>query len=177
MMAWLALNHGIEANNGSSITIWRRKRDRLYRQICSRGFNRNLGSFVQTFGSDTLDASTLLLPVFGFLPFDDDRVRGTVEAVQKRLVRNGLVYRYLPTRKTDKESAFLACSFWLVQNLAGMGRQAEAENLFEKLLRLRNDVGLFPEEYDPESCQFRGNFPQALSHIALINAGRALSAI
>ena len=176
MMAWLALSHGIETNAGRLVTIWRRKRDQLYRQICSRGFNRELGSFVQTFGSDTLDASTLLLPIFGFLPFDDDRVRGTVEAVQKRLVRDGLVYRYLPTKKTDKESAFLACSFWLVQNLAGIGRRTEAESLFGMLLNLRNDVGLLPEEYDPGSDQFRGNFPQALSHIALINAGRALSA-
>jgi GH15 family glucan-1,4-alpha-glucosidase len=177
MMVWLALNHGIETNAGRSVRIWRQKRDRLHHQICSRGFNRNMGSFVQTFGSGILDASTLLLPIFGFLPFDDDRVRGTVEATQKSLIRNGLVYRYLPTKKNDKEAAFLACSFWLVQNLAGMGRRAEAERLFEKLLILRNDVGLLSEEYEPESSQFRGNFPQALSHIALINAGRALSAL
>lgn len=177
MMAWLALDHGIKANAGSAVTIWRQKRDRLHRQTCSQGFNRNLGSFVQTFGSGILDASTLLLPIFGFLPFDDDRVRGTVEAAQKSLVRNGLVYRYLPTKKKDKEAAFLACSFWLVQNLAGIGRRVEAEDLFEKLLGLRNDVGLLSEEYDPEGGQFRGNFPQALSHIALINAGRALSAL
>jgi GH15 family glucan-1,4-alpha-glucosidase len=177
MMAWLALSHGIEAHAGRSVTIWRQKRDRLHRQICFRGFNRNMGSFVQTFGSEILDASTLLLPIFGFLPFDDERVRGTVEAAQKSLIRNGLVYRYLPTKKNDKEGAFFACSFWLVQNLAGMGRRVEAEGLFEKLLSLRNDVGLLSEEYDPEGGRFRGNFPQALSHIALINAGRALSAL
>jgi GH15 family glucan-1,4-alpha-glucosidase len=179
MMVWLTLDHGIKsfAQSGTSraVTGWKRKRESLHRQICSRGFNRRMGSFVQTFGSSKLDASVLLLPVFGFLPFHDERVKSTLDTIQRKLVRNGLVNRYLPETRWDRESAFLACSFWLVQNLAGVGRRAEAERLFEKVLSLRNDVGLLSEEYNPQHNQLRGNFPQALSHIALINAGRTLS--
>lgn len=173
-MAWLTLHHGVTRFGGRAAANWREKRDQLHRQICRRGFNRQLGSFVQSFDSNKLDASVLLLPIFGFLRFDDDRVRSTIEVIQKRLVRHGLVYRYLPHKTGERESAFVACSFWLVQNLVGTGRKADGERLFETLLSLRNDVGLLSEEYDPRYGRFMGNFPQAFSHIALINAARAL---
>jgi GH15 family glucan-1,4-alpha-glucosidase len=176
VMAWLALQHGVVGKRGRMAAGWRLKRDRLHQQICRQGFNRKLGSFVQSFGSNRLDASALLLPIVGFLPFDDERVRGTMEVIQKKLSREGLIYRYLPANRNDQESAFVACSFWMVQNLRGAGRTVEAERLFERLLALRNDVGLLSEEYDPRRKAFLGNFPQALSHIALINAARALAA-
>ena len=173
VMAWLALQHGVAASGGRLAAGWKQKRDRLHRQICRQSFNRTLGSFVRSFGSNKLDASALLLPVFGFLPFEDERVIGTMELIQKRLSREGLLYRYLPSHQDEEESAFIPCSFWMVQNLAGTGRKVQAERLFERLLALRNDVGLLSEEYDPDQGRFMGNFPQALSHIALINAARA----
>ena len=175
MMAWLALQHGI-ANAGERMAgDWKRLRDRLHRQICSRSFNRNLKCFTQSYESVELDASVLLLPLFGFLPFSDERVKSTLDVVQKRLGRNGLVSRFSPARRSERESAFVACSFWMVQNLAGVGRRSEAERAFEKLLARCNDVGLLSEEIDVESGRFIGNFPQALSHIALINAARMLA--
>ena len=179
VMVWLALDHGIRAAEAGDIRgdvpAWTRMRDRLHRRICRLGFNRKLGSFVQSFGSAKLDAAALLIPLFGFLPFTDERVRSTVLAIEKRLGRDGLVYRYRPESSQDFESPFLACSFWLVQNLAGTGRRRDAERLYERLLSLTNDVGLLPEEYDPVRRTFMGNFPQAFSHTALINAGRMLS--
>ncbi len=177
VMAWLALEHGIKSVSGKPPYRWKHERDRLHRQICQRGFNRQLGSFVQSFGSAKLDAAVLLFPIFGFLPFEDPRARSTLEVIQKRLGRDGLIYRHLPGKKADKESAFLACSFWMVENLMGVGRRTEGERLFEKLLTLQNDVGLLSEEYDPDRAQLTGNFPQALSHIALINAARSLSSL
>jgi GH15 family glucan-1,4-alpha-glucosidase len=174
VMAWLALHHGAENNSGRRSKEWRAMRDRLYRQICQRGFNRKLGSFVQAYGSSVVDASALLIPVSGFLPFDDERVKNTMDVIQKKLSRDGYVYRSSPTGGKGQEAAFVACSFWMVQNLAGSGRHAEAEKLFSKLIRNRNDVGLLSEEYDPVRNRFMGNFPQALSHIALINAARTL---
>jgi GH15 family glucan-1,4-alpha-glucosidase len=179
-MAWLALERGVRAARNGQIQgpyrDWKQRLNQLHRQICKRGFNRKLQSFVQSFGSDKLDASTLLIPIFGFLPFEDERMHSTIVAIEKGLMKNGLVYRYRPESNHEKESAFLACSFWLVQNLAGVGRKIEAENLFDRLLRLRNDLGLLPEEYDPVQRRFMGNFPQALSHISLINAGWMMSA-
>jgi GH15 family glucan-1,4-alpha-glucosidase len=173
-MAWLALHHGVESTKGRKALHWKAIRDRLHRQICRRGFNRKLGSFVQSFDSTVLDASVLLLPVYGFLPFSDDRVRSTMDLVHKKLSRNGFIYRLSPNSRKNRESAFVACSFWMVQNLAGVGRRSDAERLFERLITQRNDVGLLPEEYDPDHGRFMGNFPQALSHISLINAARML---
>jgi GH15 family glucan-1,4-alpha-glucosidase len=175
VMAWLALHHGVSTLGGRKAGYWRRKRDRLHRQICSLGFDRGLGSFTQSFGSKKLDASVLLLPIFGFLPFDDERVRSTMNVVQRTLERDGLIYRYLPSNQRDRESTFLACSFWMVHNLAGAGRRGEAARLFDELLARRNDLGLLSEEYDPKRGCLMGNFPQALSHIALVNAARMLS--
>jgi GH15 family glucan-1,4-alpha-glucosidase len=131
---------------------------------------------VQAFDSNILDASVLLLPIFSFLPFDDERVKSTIEVIQKKLGRDGFIYRLSPEKRKARESAFVACSFWMVQNLAGTGRRSDAERLFEKLMSQRNDVGLFSEEYDPDHGRFMGNFPQALSHIALVNAARMLAA-
>lgn len=174
VMAWLAIHHGAEDISGPKRKQWGVTRDRLYRQICRRGFNRKLGSFVQAYGSDILDASVLLIPISGFLPFDDERVRSTMDVIQRRLSRDGFVYRTAPGKEKEQESAFVACSFWMVQNLSGSGRRADAEKLFDKLIHKRNDVGLLSEEYDPVQNRFMGNFPQALSHIALINAARML---
>lgn len=178
VMAWLAVEHGIRAAESGAIrgnlVAWRRKRAQLHRVICRRGFNRSVGSFVESFDSRKLDASALLIPVFGFLPFHDERIRTTIETIGKKLMRNNLLLRQQPESKSSSEPAFLACSFWYVQNLAGIGRRSEAERMYEKLLSLCNDVGLLSEEYDLIDGKFLGNFPQALSHIALVNAGRAL---
>jgi GH15 family glucan-1,4-alpha-glucosidase len=174
-MAWLALHHGVESTDGGRSTEWRVSRERLHRQICRRGFNRKLGSFVQSFDSNILDASVLLLPIFGFLPFKDERVRGTMDVIQKKLSKDGFIYRLSPNSRKDRESAFIAFSFWMVQNLTGAERWSDAERLFEKLISRRNDVGLLSEEYDPDHGRFMGNFPQALPHIALINAARMLA--
>jgi GH15 family glucan-1,4-alpha-glucosidase len=175
VMAWLALQHGIATAGGNNAGDWKQKRDRLHRQICRRAYNRGMGCFTEAYGSSELDAAVLLLPLFGFLPFDDERVRSTLDVIQQKLGRDGLLCRFLPSKRSDRESAFVACSFWMVQNLAGVGRRSEAERLFEKLLALRNDVGLLSEEYDVENGRFIGNFPQALSHIALVNAARMLA--
>ena len=176
VMAWLALKQGVEAIEKGRIhgrlARWRRLRDALHREICARGFSRPLNSFVQSYHSRLLDASSLLIPIFGFLPFQDERVLGTLRAIEKRLVRDEFVYRM--ERSLRNEAAFLPSSFWLVQNHANTGRRPGAEKRFDKLLRLRNDVGLLPEEYNPREERFQGNFPQALSHIALINAARTL---
>ncbi|HZD49504.1 MAG TPA: glycoside hydrolase family 15 protein [Silvibacterium sp.] len=179
VMAWLTLEHGVNAAEaqeiGGDIRHWKKSRDRLHREICQHGFNRRLGSFVQSYHSDKLDASALLISLYGFLPIRDERIQGTIRAIEKRLVRSGLVHRYLPSSPSDCEGAFLACSFWLVLNLVMSGRRKDAERLYEKLLELRNDVGLLSEEYDTAGGRLTGNFPQALSHIALINAGKALA--
>ncbi len=145
-----------------------------------RGFDPELGSFVQSYGSKQLDASLLLIPLVGFLPPSDPRVLGTVREIERRLMKDGLVLRYDTEGSEDGlppgEGAFLACSFWLVDNMVLQGRATEARRLFERLLDLRNDVGLLAEEYDPRSQRHLGNFPQAFSHLALADSARNLSA-
>ena len=143
-------------------------------RFATKGFNNEMGSFVQVYGSKELDASLLVLPLVGFLPADDPRVVGTVEAIEQHLMPHGLVMRY-DTSKVDDglppgEGLFIACSFWLVSALQRIGREADARKLFDRLLQLRNDVGLLSEEYDVDQKRLVGNFPQALSHIALVNA-------
>ncbi len=142
-------------------------------------FDAKRNCFVQHYGSTELDASLLLIPLVGFLPPDDPRVRATIEAVERELVVGGFVLRYLTAAGIDRlppgEGVFLPCSFWFADCLAVTGRHAEAEALFERLLALRNDVGLLSEEYDPRSGHMQGNFPQALSHMALVNTARLLS--
>jgi GH15 family glucan-1,4-alpha-glucosidase len=147
-------------------------RERVHTEVCERGFNPQLGAFTQSYGSETLDASVLLIPYFGFLPGSDPRVRGTVAAIEKHLLRDGFVLRYDTEQSNDglpgSEGAFLACTFWLADNYAFAGRSSEAEALFERLLGLRNHLGLLSEEYDYKLRRQIGNFPQAFSHLALI---------
>ena len=142
--------------------------------MCRRGFDPAQNSFVQSYASTELDASLLLLPVVGFLPPDDPRVIGTVEAIERRLMVGGFVQRYDTARSDDGlppgEGVFLACSFWLVDAYVMLGRLDDARALFERLIALRNDVGLLSEEYDPASGELVGNFPQAFSHVALVNS-------
>jgi len=148
-------------------------RDKIHEDVCRSGFDPELGSFVQAYGSKALDASLLLVPLVGFLPPTDPRIIGTLKAIERRLVVDGFVLRYDTGETVDGlppgEGAFLACSFWLADNFVLQGRIAEARELFERLLALCNDVGLLAEEYDPRLGRQLGNFPQAFSHVALIN--------
>jgi GH15 family glucan-1,4-alpha-glucosidase len=153
---------------------WRRLRSRIHDDVCENGFNQRRNSFVQSYGSRALDASLLMIALVGFLPPNDPRVLGTIDAIGRELMVDGLIRRYDTARTDDGlpdgEGAFLACSFWYVDNLALSGRRAEAEQMFERLLRCRNDVGLLAEEYDPRSRRQLGNFPQAFSHVALVTS-------
>jgi GH15 family glucan-1,4-alpha-glucosidase len=183
VMAWVALDRAVkqhERYDGTGdVKRWKKNRDMLHKEICAKGFNKRLNSFTQSYGSKTLDASCLRLGIAGFLPMDDPRIVGTVEAIQKQLTKDGLVQRYDPVKSPDglkgTEGTFLACSFWMVINLWLMGRTGEATDMFQRLLALRNDVGLLSEEYDPVAKRMLGNFPQALSHIALVHAAFAIS--
>ncbi|GAC1547955.1 MAG: glycoside hydrolase family 15 protein [Vulcanimicrobiaceae bacterium] len=180
VMAWVALDRAVrsveEFGLDGPLERWRATRDAIHADICANAFDTGRNAFVQSYGSHELDASTLLIPIVGFLPASDPRVCGTVAAIERELVRDGLVYRY--TQRDDSadglppgEGAFLACSFWLVDNYALAERDDEAHALYTRLLALGNDVGLFAEEYDPAArCQV-GNFPQAFSHVGLINSG------
>jgi len=183
VMAWVALDRALknyeQFDGDGDVKRWRKNRDLLHKEICEKGFNKRLNAFTQSYGSDALDASCLRLGMVGFLPMDDPRIVGTIDAIQKQLMKDGLVQRYLPEASPDglkgDEGAFLACSFWLVICLYLIGRRDEAVGMFERLLDLRNDVGLLSEEYDPATKRMLGNFPQALSHIALTHAAFTLS--
>jgi GH15 family glucan-1,4-alpha-glucosidase len=158
---------------------WRKLCHQIHEEVCERGYNAELGAFVQSYGSAELDASALLIPLVGFLPPSDPRVKSTVEAIERHLMEDGLVLRYRPERTDDglhgPEGAFLACSFWLADNLVLLGRYDDARALFDRLLSLRNDVGLLAEQYDSRAKRMVGNFPQAFSHVALINTAHNLS--
>ncbi|WP_119462442.1 glycoside hydrolase family 15 protein [Rhodospirillaceae bacterium SYSU D60014] len=185
VMAWVALDRavrsieefGLEA--AGRLDRWRALRQQIHDEVCREGFDSERGTFVQSYGSKQLDASLLLLPLVGFLPPDDPRVRGTVEAIERDLMIDGFVLRYNTASSVDGlpagEGAFLACSFWLADNFVLLGRREEARRLFERLLALQNDVGLLAEEYDPHSRRMLGNFPQAFSHVALVNTARNLT--
>jgi GH15 family glucan-1,4-alpha-glucosidase len=185
VMAWVALDRAIKAvellGNEGPVDRWRALRRELHDEVCREGYDGERDSFVQFYGGDHLDASLLLVPLVGFLPADDPRVKGTVAAIQRELMVDGLVHRYPPegSQSVDGlpagEGTFLACTFWLADNLALMGRREEAQAIFERLLTLRNDVGLLAEEFDPASGRLLGNFPQAFSHVALINTANYLS--
>jgi GH15 family glucan-1,4-alpha-glucosidase len=183
VMAWVAFDRAIKSAKSfgldGPIERWRTLRDRIHAEVCDRAFDPKIGSFVQSYGGTELDASLLLMPLVGFLSPDDPRVRGTVEAIQRRLSVDGLLMRYdtgaLDDGLPPGEGAFLACSFWLADNLVLQGRHAEARELFERLLALRNDVGLLAEEYDPRARRMLGNFPQAFSHVALVNTALNLT--
>ena len=182
-MAWVAFDRAIrsieEFGLDGPVERWRRVRSEIHEEVCRRGFDANQNAFVQSFGATELDASLLLIPLVGFLPPDDERVKGTVSAVERHLVRDGLVLRYDTGSGADGlpagEGAFLACSFWLADNYILLGRHQEARALFERLLALRNDVGLLAEEYDPVEKRQLGNFPQAFSHLALLSTAHNLA--
>ena len=184
VMAWVAMDRAIKGvekcGQNGPVERWRGVRQRIHDEVCRRGYDATQGCFTQAYGSPHLDASLLLLPLVGFLPAGDERVRSTIGCIERRLVSDGLVLRY-DTELTDDglppgEGAFLACSFWLADAYVLSGREAEARALFDRLVALRNDVGLLPEEYDPVQRRFLGNFPQAFSHVALVttalNLGR-----
>jgi GH15 family glucan-1,4-alpha-glucosidase len=176
-MAWVAIDRAVKSAEqfhlDGPIDHWRELRDRIHADVCEKAYNADLNSFVQAYGSKLIDASVLIVPLVGFLPPDDPRVRGTVEAIEKRLVVDGFVLRYDSAATDDGlpegEGAFLACSFWLADNYLLLGRQEDALAIFKRLLALRNDVGLLSEEYDPALKRQVGNFPQAFSHIALLS--------
>ncbi|MET9337960.1 glycoside hydrolase family 15 protein [Nonomuraea sp. NPDC003804] len=185
VMCWVAMDRAIKQveNFGRTgpVERWREVRQRIHDEICSKGYDPVRNTFTQSYGSVEVDASLLLLPVVGFLPVDDPRVSGTVSAIERELLTDGFVLRYPVAADNDidglpgGEGAFLACSFWLVEVMAMQGRTEEARELFERLLTLRNDVGLLAEEYDPRYGRLVGNFPQAFSHVPLVHAARALS--
>jgi GH15 family glucan-1,4-alpha-glucosidase len=182
VMAWVAFDRAIKSAERYGLPgpadKWRAMREAIHREVCERGFNAARGAFVQSYGSDALDASALLIPLVGFLPPSDPRVKSTVAAIERELMENGLVLRYRHDSTDDglpgSEAAFLACSFWLVDNYVLLGRLEDAHALFDRLLSLRNDLGLLAEEYDPAGGRMLGNFPQAFSHIALINSAHNL---
>jgi GH15 family glucan-1,4-alpha-glucosidase len=178
MMAWVAFDRAIKAaallHANAPVERWQKVRAKIHDEICTRGYDEKLGSFVQSYGSEHLDASLLLMPLTGFLPPEDPRVKGTLKAIEANLMSGGLVLRYNTEKVSDGlppgEGVFLACSFWMVSALKLQGRDADARKLFERVLSLANDVGLLAEEYDTTAKRLVGNFPQALSHISLVNA-------
>jgi GH15 family glucan-1,4-alpha-glucosidase len=187
MMAWLAFDRAVKlvehcgcaaANN---LDRWKRIRGKIHAEVCERGYNAKKRAFTQFYGSDAMDASVLMMPLIGFLAASDPRVRSTVEAIERELLRDGFVLRYRPQEERvdglpGNEGVFLPCTFWFADCLYLIGRKQEAIELFERLLKLRNDLGLLSEEYDPRSKRLLGNFPQAFSHVALVNAALFLSA-
>ncbi|HEY5264470.1 MAG TPA: glycoside hydrolase family 15 protein, partial [Steroidobacteraceae bacterium] len=183
VMAWVAFDRAIKDAERyhleGPVARWREVRDAIHAQVCEQGFDASRNTFVQSYGSPHLDASLLLIPQVGFLPHEDPRVRGTVEAIEKNLLVGGLVLRYSTESNVDAlpagEGAFLPCSFWLADCYVLIGRRKDGQELFERLLQLRNDVGLLAEEYDPQAKRMLGNFPQALTHMALVNTARLLS--
>jgi GH15 family glucan-1,4-alpha-glucosidase len=184
VMAWVAVDRAIrsaeEFGLEAPLAEWREWRQQIHDEVCTRGYDAKRNTFVQYYGSKNLDAGLLMIGIVGFLPADDPRVRGTVEAIEADLLRDGFVIRYDTGEAKDGlppgEGAFLACSFWLVGNYVLLGRIDEARALFDRLVGLANDVGLLSEEYDPVNKRLVGNFPQAFSHIALINAAYTLAA-
>lgn len=182
MMAWVAMDRAIRCVEGfgveGPVDRWRATRKTIFDEVCARGFDEELGAFTQEYGSKDLDASLLMMPLVGFLPPSDPRVRGTIEAIRRELVVDGFVKRYATHGKVDGvaggEGAFVPCTFWLADCLFLIGERDEARATFERCLSIRNDVGLLAEEYDPRARRLLGNFPQAFSHVALLNTARLL---
>jgi GH15 family glucan-1,4-alpha-glucosidase len=183
MMAWVALDRAIKSVEQfgleGPLDQWRSTRQAIHDEVCARGYDPDVGAFVQFYGSKFLDASLLMMPLVGFLPAADPRVRGTIEAIERHLTEDGFVSRYETTTEVDGlppgEASFLLCSFWLVDCLELIGRHDDATELFERLLGIRNDVGLLAEGYDTEKRRLAGNFPQAFSHVGLVNSALNLS--
>jgi GH15 family glucan-1,4-alpha-glucosidase len=183
VMAWVALDRAVKSVERFGLRgpagRWREVRDEIHAEVCRNGYDPEMNSFVQYYGSKEVDGSLLMIPLVGFLPGTDPRMIGTVKAIEERLTADGLVSRYAEAPHVDGlppgEGAFIACTFWLADNLALQGRFSEARDLFERLLAIRNDVGLLSEQYDRTGRRFVGNFPQAFSHVGLINTARNLS--
>ncbi len=173
VMAWVAADRAVRSVERfgleGPVDTWKRLREDIHREICEKGYDPNRGAFTWFYGSPSLDAALLMIPLVGFLPATDPRVIGTVEAIRKELIVNGFVRRYQAEANSHvdglegSEGAFLPCTFWLADNLVLQGRNTEARDLFERLLEIRNDVGLLSEEYDPENETLLGNFPQAFT--------------
>ena len=185
VMAWLAFDRAVKLVEdcgcaaGEHYGRWQKIRNQIHAEVCERGYNARRKAFTQVYGSDALDASLLTIPLVGFLPATDERVRNTIEAIERELMQDGLVLRYRPEQcgvdgLPGREGVFIPCSFWLADCWHLLGRKKEARELFERLLDLRNDLGLLSEEYDPREKRQLGNFPQAFSHVALIRAARIL---
>ena len=180
-MTWVAFDRGIKSAETfgfkAPLEKWRALRDAIHLDVCAKGFDPELNSFVESYGSKMLDASILLLPSVGFLPPEDPRVRGTLVAIERHLMRDGFVLRHDPreAEKQPAEGAFLACTLWLADAYVLAGEFAHAQELFTRVVAIANDLGLLAEEYDTAACRQTGNFPQALTHIALINTAHNLS--
>jgi GH15 family glucan-1,4-alpha-glucosidase len=186
MMAWVAFDRAIKlveecrCEARGDLDTWKKQRDKIHAEVCARGYNTKRKAFTRSYGSDALDASLLMMPMVGFLPPKDERVRNTIEAIQRELTRGGFILRYQPEGKSSDglsggEGVFLPCSFWLANCLYLTGREEEARQLFERLLALRNDLGLLSEEYDPKEKRQLGNLPQAFTHVSLVNSALILS--
>jgi GH15 family glucan-1,4-alpha-glucosidase len=187
MMAWVAFDRAVrmheEFGRDCPVARWRELRDEIKAQVVQCGWSERKQAYAQSYGSDDLDASILQMPLVGFLPADDPRFVSTVEAIRRELSVDGLLLRYRSQDEGDRavdglppgEGVFLACSFWLVEVLTLQGRLEEAEALFDRLLSLRNDVGLLSEEYDPRTGLLLGNFPQAFTHLSLVEAALTLA--
>jgi GH15 family glucan-1,4-alpha-glucosidase len=182
VMCWVAFDRAVKMIEGMGVpgplAHWRKLRERIHQDICEQGVSGKRGCFVQSYGAEELDASLLLLPMMGFVRATDARMVATVAAIQRDLTVDGLVLRYRTRESLDGlppgEGVFLACSFWLADNLRLQGRLDEARALFARLVGLANDVGLLAEEYDPVARRHLGNFPQAFSHVAMINSALKL---
>ena len=186
MMAWVAFDRAVKLIEhcncaaADRLDRWKKIRDEIHAQVCAQGYSAEKKAFTQCYGTKELDASLLMMPLVGFLPATDERVRNTIEAVERELMEGGFVLRYrTETNNVDglpgSEGVFLLCSFWLANCLHLIGRSEDARALFERLLTLRNDLGLLSEQYDPKAKRQLGNFPQAFSHVALVNTARILS--
>ncbi len=183
VMAWVAFDRAVKAVQqlgiDGPVDRWSATRDEIHNEVCREAFDTELGSFMQSYGSKAVDASLLLLPLVGFLPVDDPRIQGTLAAIERRLVSDGLVHRYDTGETADGlppgEGAFIACSLWYADSLILAGRRREARTMFERVLALGNDVGLLAEEYDAVARRQMGNFPQAFSHVALVNTALNLT--
>jgi GH15 family glucan-1,4-alpha-glucosidase len=185
MMAWVAIDRAVRTAEdfglSGPVDRWRALRQTIHNEICEKGFNAKMGAFTQYYGSEGLDAAILMMPLVGFLPATDERVASTIRAIEKNLTFNGYVARYHPGESGNVdglppgEGSFLPCSFWLVDCLHLMGREKEAREMFERLLAIRNGLGLIAEEYETTRGRLVGNFPQAFTHVGLINSARNLS--
>ncbi|HEY1615260.1 MAG TPA: glycoside hydrolase family 15 protein [Rhizomicrobium sp.] len=179
-MAWVAFDRAAKASDAGKrdAAHWKKLADEIHKQVCREGVDPERNCFVQCYGSTRLDASLLLLPIVGFIPAHDPRMKNTIREIERRLILGGLVLRYETESAVDGlppgEGAFLACSFWLVDNYLLLGRKKDAEKLYARLIRLANGLGLLAEEYDPRLRRMLGNFPQAFSHVALVNSGIGL---